>query len=133
VLGLIDGGAESQGGKTGQGHSSWCDVPCGEEDLDWMVTSIPGKGHGLIAIKDIPSKSRILVDGLSIDLVTCLIQNGTNHTNGLGGMEPYASDARNSLKYLSRIRSYLVNHCCDANAAKAIDQDYLVRYLNCKL
>ncbi len=42
VLGLIDVDSgtdgDGQGQKKGQGHSSWCAVPCGEEDVDWMVT-----------------------------------------------------------------------------------------------
>jgi hypothetical protein len=37
-------------------------VECGEEDLDWKVVSIPGKGMGLIAVHDIPAKTRIMVD-----------------------------------------------------------------------
>jgi hypothetical protein len=37
-------------------------VECGEEDLDWKVISIPGKGMGLIAVHDIPAKTRIMVD-----------------------------------------------------------------------
>ena len=35
---------------------------CGEEDLDWKVVPIPGKGLGVIAVHDIPAKSRIMVD-----------------------------------------------------------------------
>ncbi len=37
-------------------------MECGEEDLDWKVVSIPGKGMGLIAVHDIPAKTRIMVD-----------------------------------------------------------------------
>ncbi len=37
-------------------------MECGEEDLDWKVISIPGKGMGLIAVHDIPAKTRIMVD-----------------------------------------------------------------------
>jgi hypothetical protein len=40
----------------------WCKVECGEEDLDWKVVSIPGKGLGVIAVHDIPAKTRIMVD-----------------------------------------------------------------------
>ncbi len=35
---------------------------CGEEDLDWKVVPIPGKGLGVIAVHDIPAKMRIMVD-----------------------------------------------------------------------
>ena len=35
---------------------------CGEEDLDWKVAPIPGKGLGVIAVHDIPAKTRIMVD-----------------------------------------------------------------------
>ncbi len=34
----------------------------GEEDLDWKVESIPGKGLGVVALRDFPALSRIMVD-----------------------------------------------------------------------
>jgi hypothetical protein len=49
----------------GQGHHGWCDLVCGEEDLDWMVrTVLGGKGLGVIALRDFPKGSRIMVDRL---------------------------------------------------------------------
>ncbi len=41
---------------------SRCKLECGEEDLDWKVQSIPGKGFGIVALKDFPIMSRIMVD-----------------------------------------------------------------------
>jgi len=46
----------------GQGHKDWCKVSCCEEDVDWKVQEVPGKGLGLIALKDIPAFARVVVD-----------------------------------------------------------------------
>ena len=46
----------------GQGHKNWCKVSCCEEDVDWKVQEVPGKGLGLIALKDIPAMARVLVE-----------------------------------------------------------------------
>jgi hypothetical protein len=46
----------------GQGHKNWCKVTCCEEDVDWKVEEVPGKGLGLIALKDIPASARVVVD-----------------------------------------------------------------------
>jgi len=46
----------------GQGHKNWCQVSCCEEDVDWKVEEVPGKGLGLIALKDIPALARVVVD-----------------------------------------------------------------------
>jgi hypothetical protein len=46
----------------GQGHKNWCKVSCCEEDVDWKVQKVPGKGLGLVALKDIPKLARVVVD-----------------------------------------------------------------------
>jgi len=48
--------------KIGQGHKNWCGIEYGEEDVDWMVTSIPGKGLGIVALRDIPAAYKIIVE-----------------------------------------------------------------------
>ena len=48
----------------GQGHKNWCQVSCCEEDVDWKVEEVPGKGLGLIALRDIPASARVVVDRL---------------------------------------------------------------------
>lgn len=52
------------GGQQSQGHKNWCDLRCCEEDIDWKVAPVEGKG--LIALKPIPAKSRILVDACQL-------------------------------------------------------------------
>jgi hypothetical protein len=47
---------------SGQGHKNWCKVACCEEDIDWKVQEVPGKGLGLVALKDIPAMARVVVD-----------------------------------------------------------------------
>ena len=41
---------------------NWCKIECGEEDKDWKIQEIPGKGLGIVALRDIPAKTRIMVD-----------------------------------------------------------------------
>lgn len=51
----------SSGGK-GQGHKNWCHLECGEEDIDWKVCEVPGKGLGLVAMRQLPARFRIQVE-----------------------------------------------------------------------
>jgi len=52
------------GGK-GQGHKHWCRrYECGEEDVDWEIVAVPGKGLGIVAKRTIPAKYRIIVEGV---------------------------------------------------------------------
>ena len=46
----------------GQGHKNWCKVSCCEEDVDWKVEEVSGKGFGLVALKDISALARVVVD-----------------------------------------------------------------------
>jgi hypothetical protein len=48
----------------GQRHKSWCGLDTGEEDVDWALEAIPGKGLGLVAKRPFAANSRIMVDGL---------------------------------------------------------------------
>lgn len=50
----------------GQGHKNWCGLLCGEEDIDWKVAPVEGKGLGIIALKPFPARSRILVDACQL-------------------------------------------------------------------
>jgi len=46
----------------GQGHRTWCGTDYGEEDLNWKVSPVSGKGLGIIALQDIPKAYPILVE-----------------------------------------------------------------------
>lgn len=48
----------------GQRHKNWCRYDCGEEDVDFQVVDLPGKGLGLVAKTFIPRKYRIIVESL---------------------------------------------------------------------
>jgi len=48
--------------KKGQGHMTWCGTNYGEEDLDWKVSPVPGKGLGIMALRDLPKAYPILVE-----------------------------------------------------------------------
>jgi len=51
----------------GQHHKYWCKMDCGEEDIDFEVVPVPGKGLGIVAKKLIPAKYRIIVEGVHTD------------------------------------------------------------------
>lgn len=42
----------------------WCNKFCCEEDIDWAIRPVEGKGVGIFALKTIPRFSRVLVDGM---------------------------------------------------------------------
>lgn len=106
----------------GQGHQNWCKFDCGEEDIDWEVRAIPGKGMGLVAKRFIPSKYKIIIEGIHYSAKShpgiaqlspvkgTLRQKFEN--NELGG------DARNhnGNNYVA-LRIARVNHSCVPNAA----------------
>ena len=111
---LADGG--------GQGHRNWCKFDCGEEDIDWEVRSIPDKGMGLVAKRFLPSKYRIIVEGIHYGpkshpgIAELSPVNGTLRqkfeNNELGG------DLRNhnGNNYVA-LRIARANHSCTPNAA----------------
>ena len=51
----------------GQHHKYWCKMDCGEEDIDFEVVPVPGKGLGIVAKNLIPAKYRIIVEGVHTD------------------------------------------------------------------
>lgn len=53
----------------GQLHKYWCKLDCGEEDVDFEVVAVAGKGLGIVAKKLIPAKYRIIVEGVHSDPV----------------------------------------------------------------
>lgn len=77
--------------ETSQYHEMWCDKKCCEEDVHWVVKNIPGKGRGIMAIKNIPPLTRILVDSHYKN------ENRTHETCS---------------------RTVLFNHSCSPNAVK---------------
>lgn len=42
-------------------------MDCGEEDVDWEIVPIKGKGLGIVAKRMIPSSYRIMVDAICTD------------------------------------------------------------------
>jgi len=118
----------------GQGHKKWCGVTYGEEDLDWEVVPIEGKGLGLRALRDLPPLYRILVEGwLTFEdakgnpRIAELSPEGGEPSDigkfslnsGIGNMGP-----------LLGLRCSRVNHDCDGNASCAIDRGFKVLVLH---
>jgi len=45
-----------------QNHKFWCTQGIGKEDLDWKIVPYEGKGVGVVALRDFPLYSKIMVD-----------------------------------------------------------------------
>jgi len=118
--------------KKGQGHKNWCGIDCGEEDVDWTVIPISGKGLGLVALRDIPQAYRMIVEaGVDKDhprVVDLLPQNGSLDDkfklNVLGcGLD----DEENQEQRILCLRISRVNHSCSPNATHFYDKSVQVR------
>jgi len=115
----------------GQGHKNWCGIDCGEEDLDWSVVPIPGKGLGIVALRDIPALYRIIVEGgvhkEHPGVADLMPENGSFEEkfqlNVLGcGL---ADEDNHELGILCPRMSRL-NHSCDPNATHFFDNSVKV-------
>ncbi|OXA63451.1 SET domain-containing protein 5 [Folsomia candida] len=115
----------------GQRHRKWCDLNCGEEDLDWKVVPVPGKGLGVIALRQIPAHSRIMVDGwrpnnpLGAKLINDMEPAGGTfldkvNVNGFRAENP---------SHVICARLARVNHNCAANAFHLMGAESRVKIL----
>jgi len=105
-----------------QGHKNWFGLPCGEEDIDWEVKSVPGKGLGIIAKRLIPINYRIMVEAVREE----------NHP-AINDLMPISGTIQDKI-YLNVfacefhddpgaicLRLSRVNHSCKPNACKHND------------
>lgn len=114
----------------------------GEEGLDWAVKEVPGKGRGLVALRDLPYLFRVIVEGWqSPD------QPGLEDHPGFkflsdppeGVKVPGADDSATAFERKFGwngtgenkecadklgFRIALVNHECDSNTAAEVDRDF---------
>lgn len=102
----------------GQGHKNYCKIEHGQEDVDWEVKPVPGKGLGIIAKRRIPARYRILIEGV--------LPSATSHP-GIANLAPI--NAPLEKKFLLNsvappnsplvvgLRYSRVNHSCSPNAA----------------
>lgn len=115
----------------GQRHKDWCGISVGEEDLDWKVVAVEGKGLGIVALRNIPAKYRIMVEAGQIG-PSChpkaqelMPHGGTLQEkfilNELGCAE---EDDENSVLC---VRIARVNHSCDPNAVHFYDNRLKVK------
>ena len=113
---------------SGQMHRKWCELGCGEEDLDWKVAPIPGKGLGLIAKRLIPAKFQIMVDAIRSEkhprVQDLMPLNGS--TKDKVAFNGLADRFGNTVLCL---RIALANHDCHANADHNHDEGTRVKVL----
>jgi hypothetical protein len=110
--------------KSGQGHKYWCGQDYGEEGIDWKIVPISEeKGLGIIALRDIPSHYRIIIERALgreefVDLPASnnLMPHGGSlpskwYLNVLSGSDNF--DGNDSCVCINISR---INHSCDGNS-----------------
>ena len=115
---------------TGQGHSMWCSLGVCEEGLDWVVEPVPGKGLGVVARREIKSRSRIMVDRprhilfpavLDLEPSTgTLVEKQQLNSFTLPSVTDMDSKQTDSLLCLRVAR---INHSCQPNSSQVFDSD----------
>ncbi|XP_021959780.1 uncharacterized protein LOC110855677 [Folsomia candida] len=96
---LVDWSCKVRG--KGQGHKNWCGIPYGEEDEDWCVAHVPGKGLGIVAMRSFSAKERILVVEHR-PIAEIFSGSGLTKSDTVGS--------------LGRLK--MINHACDCNASR---------------
>ena len=99
----------------GQRHKDWCRHQCGEEDVDFQVVAVEGKGLGIVAKKFIASKYRIIVETLFAE-DTAEEDDGEPWGPTLTGLMKRFQSGVHPPSKLRFKRSSRVNHDCDPNA-----------------
>jgi hypothetical protein len=99
----------------------WCSLNCCEEDIDWVLQPIRGKGLGVVAKRFIPMMSRILVD--PVRDVTFPGVLDLQPINGTLLDKERLNSFRSSDESMLFIRVARMNHDCNANASQAFDED----------
>jgi hypothetical protein len=115
----------------GQGHKNWCGIEYGEEDLDWKVAPVEGKGLGVVALRQFPAKTRIMVDACQLSPTShpatkdLMPENGSLESklklNALAADEEYGGEEVLCLR-MSR-----VNHTCNRNAGHIYEPQFKVK------
>lgn len=98
----------------------WCNHECGEEDVDWQVVPVPGKGLGIVAKRNMPAGYRIMVErGFSNPCAHPAIEDLTPENGTL--IEKFNSNAilgdDTWPKWGVSLRISRLNHGCNANAS----------------
>lgn len=109
----------------GQGHKNWCHLECGEEDVDWEVTSIPGKGLGIVAKRLIPVLYRIIVEAVFTDPnqhpgIQDLVPEGASLKDKFVINKISGKNHPESKSYVA-LRICRANHTCSPNAVHTFD------------
>jgi len=102
----------------GQGHKRWCGVDCGEEDVDWNVTPIPGKGLGIFALRDIPKAYKVIVEA-GVDKDHPGVADLMPHNGSLEDkydLNKFGCIVGDDMEKVLCLRMSRVNHSCTPNA-----------------
>lgn len=120
-------------GRKGQGHKTWCGLECGEEGIDWEVQKISdSKGLGLVALRDLPSLSRIMIEHAYFSpsdhpaIADLMPASGTLKQKFELNSLSCGPDVDQSVVCLRLSRA---NHSCRANAGHIYDSKHGVKVL----
>ena len=116
----------------GQGHKKWCKVGCGEEDVDWVIRDFPGRGKGLVALRDFPRGARIMVDrGYTSFEIKQNPQRLANREPAGGTWKEKFEHNQLDAKPLPLLCFHTICtlHSCNPNAAHWIDEEFQVDVL----
>ena len=117
---------------TGQGHKTWCQYECEEEDVDWEVVPVLGKGLGIVARRSIPAGYQIIVEPVFSDpaghpaIKDLMLENvklkEKFEANAITTCTPEGLITQNV-----SLRNARVNHDCDPNATSVFSEENRVR------
>jgi hypothetical protein len=114
----------------GQGHKNWCGLDSGEEDLDWKVAPVEGKGLGVVALRQFPAKTRIMVDACQLTPTShpatkdLMPENGSLESKfSFNSLSADTEDFGRLISVLC-LRVSRLNHKCNPNAAHIYEPDF---------
>eukprot|EP00551_Chaetoceros_affinis_P012440 CAMPEP_0203678050 /NCGR_PEP_ID=MMETSP0090-20130426/30502_1 /ASSEMBLY_ACC=CAM_ASM_001088 /TAXON_ID=426623 /ORGANISM="Chaetoceros affinis, Strain CCMP159" /LENGTH=324 /DNA_ID=CAMNT_0050545133 /DNA_START=92 /DNA_END=1066 /DNA_ORIENTATION=- len=110
--------------KGGHQHRHWCGTTCGEEDVDWEIRPVEGKGMGVVALREFQAKERIMVEapcGMDHDgIQTLMPHHGSIEDkvalNSLGCGHNLTTNGHTICLRMARC-----NHDCNPNASHFYD------------
>ncbi len=110
--------------KRGQKHKHWCGINYGEEDVDWVLQRVEGKGIGVVALRPFKAKDRIMVE-VPCDLdhpgIDDLMPHDRGSVDDKVALNSLGCGPTHSRTVLC-LRMARCNHACNFNASHFYDE-----------
>ena len=108
----------------GQQHSVWCSLGVCEENIDWEILPVEGKGFGIVAKRMIPKKSRIMVDVARPPIFPPVRDLEPLHGTVL------EKERLNAFRFHEEsflfVRAARMNHSCNSNACQVFEDGLMI-------